>query len=235
MRKTTCRAAAICLSLCCTVGLWSQTQPLPENPQPQSTTTAKEKPKRILWLVPAFDVVTAGAPYVALSASQKFHIFTDSTFDRITPVTAAFDAGINQATNTPPGYGQGAEGYAKRYGAAVADKATSDFLGKFLFPVIFHQDPRYFALQEGTGGRRTGYAISRVFVTRGDNSRSQFNASQVLGAFSSAAMTNIWYPSRDREVGTTLMRGGTRLALGMGFNVLKEFWPEIGRKMHLKR
>ncbi|HUR37641.1 MAG TPA: hypothetical protein VM009_07470, partial [Terriglobales bacterium] len=75
--------------------------------------------------------------------------------------------------------------------------------------------------------------MSRVFVTRGDSGRSQFNASQVMGAFSSAALVNIWYPPRDREASTTLMRGGTRLALGMGFNIVKEFWPEIGRKMRL--
>ncbi len=204
-------------------------------PQPQPSVVNDEKPKRILWLIPAFDVTRANAPYTPLTSREKFDVFTNSSFDRSTIVTAAFDAGINQATNTPPGYGQGGEGYAKRYGSAVGDKVASDFFGKFFYPVIFRQDPRYFALQEGSGSRRTGYAMSRVFVTRGDNGRSQFNASQVLGAFSSAALTNVWYPPADRKASTTLTRAGTRLALSMGFNIFKEFWPEIGRKMRMRR
>jgi hypothetical protein len=231
------KSSPLLMLLYCASGLFAQSQPLPDKPQPQPSVTAtdKQQPRRILWLVPTFDVVAASEPHVALSPREKFQIFTSSTFDRVTPVTAAIDAGINQATDTPSGYGQGGEGYAKRYGAALGDKATSDFLGKFFFPTIFRQDPRYFAKQEGTGGQRLGYAISRVFVTRGDNGRSQFNASQVLGSFSSAAVTNVWYPSRDRDLHTTLVRGSTRLALSMGFNVVKEFWPEIGRKMRLSK
>lgn len=219
-----------------TISLWSQSQPLPDKPQPQPSVSNNDAtPQRILWLIPAFDVTRANAPYTPLTPREKFRVFTNSSFDRITFVTAAFDAGINQATNTPPGYGQGGEGYAKRYGAAVGDKVASDFFGKFFFPVIFRQDPRYFALQEGSGPRRTGYAMSHVFVTRGDNGRSQFNASQVLGACSSAALTNVWYPPADRKASTTLTRAATRLAVSMGFNIFKEFWPEIGRKMGMRK
>lgn len=198
-----------------------------------STAAAGPSRKRIFWLIPTFDVTLANAPYTPLSSRQKFRHFTNSTFDRFTLVTAAIDAGINQASNTPAGYGQGGEGYAKRYGAAIGDKAVSDFLGKFLFPVAFRQDPRYFQLSEGGGGRRTGYALSRVFVSRGDSGRSQFNASQVLAAFSSAAISNVWYPPRDRDTETTIARAGTRLAVGMGVNIFKEFWPEIRRKLKM--
>jgi hypothetical protein len=180
-------------------------------------------------------VANAHDPYTPLTAREKLDLFADTSFDRITFVTAAFDAGINQATDTPHGYGQGGEGYAKRYGAAVASKVSSDFLGKFLFPVIFRQDPRYFALREGSGGQRAGYAMSRVFVTRGDNGKKQFNISQVLGTFSSAAMVNIWYPPRDRDLESTLVRGASGLGLNMGFNLVKEFWSEIGRKMKLSK
>src|SRR5436190_22216220 len=125
MRKS---AAVLNVLLLTSATLWSQSQPLPDKPQPQ------QKPKRILWLIPSVDVANARDPYSPLSARQKFNLFADTSFDRITFVTAAFDAGINQATDTPHGYGQGGEGYAKRYGAAVADTITSNFLGKFLFP-----------------------------------------------------------------------------------------------------
>lgn len=234
-----CPIVALTVAICLSANLFAQSQtspqPLPDKPQPQASVTAKDKPKRILWLIPAGDVDIASAPFHRLSARQKLNLFADTTFDRITLVSAAFDAGINQATDTPHGYGQGGEGYAKRYGAAVADNVTSNFLGKFLFPVVFHQDPRYFSKLEGTKGQRIGYAVSRVLVTRGDNGRNQFNVSQVLGSFSSAAMVNVWYPPRDRDAETTLIRGASRLGVTMGMNIFKEFWPEIGRKMKLSK
>lgn len=213
----------------------AQDQPLPDKPQPQPAPLQKPEKRRILWLIPAVDVANARDPHVPLRPRDKFDIFTNASFDRVTLVTAAFDAGINQATNTPAGYGQGAEGYARRYGSAIGDKISSDFFGKFFYPVVFRQDPRYFRLAEGSGGRRAGYAVSRVFVTRGDNGNRQFNISQVLGAFSSAAVVNVWYPPRDRDLETTLTRGAGRLGLSMGFNLVKEFWPEISRKVKLAR
>ena len=204
--------------------LTASAQELPDKPQPQTK-------KRILWLVPAYDVARRDAPFTSLSATEKLNLFADNSFDRFTIVSAAFDAGINQATNTPSGYGQGGEGYAKRYGAAVADKVTSDFLKTFLYPTIFRQDPRYFAMTSEGGkygkGKRLWYAMSRVFVTRGDNGRAQFNISNILGDASSAAMVNVWYPPRDRDVETTLARFGSRLGVDMGGNILKEFWSEI--------
>lgn len=232
--------AAFVALLLLPAALRSQNQPLPDKPQPQPSVTQQNgsndnKDKRILWLIPAVDVANARDPFTPLTSRQKLNLFADTTFDRITFVTAAFDAGINQATDTPHGYGQGGEGYAKRYGAAVADNVTSNFLGKFFFPVIFRQDPRYFALNEGGGGRRARYAISRAFVTRGDNGRNQFNVSQILGSFSSAAMVNVWYPPRDRHLDTTLIRGATRVGMNMGFNLFKEFWPELGRKMRITK
>lgn len=232
--RTTVRLACLLLATASLSAQTTTTQ-LPDKPQPQPSVTDKDKPKRILWLIPAMDVANARDPYVPLSSREKLNLFADTTFDRITFVTAAFDAGINQATTTPHGYGQGGEGYAKRYGAAVADSVTSNFLGKFLFPVVFRQDPRYFSKLEGTKGQRIGYAMSRVLVTRGDNGRNQFNASQVLGSFSSAATVNVWYPPADRKLDTTLIRGATRLGVSMGFNIFKEFWPEIGRRIKVAK
>jgi hypothetical protein len=154
-------------------------------------------------------------------------------------VSAAFDAGINQATNTPEGFGQGSEAYAQRYGTAVADKVTSDFLKTFLYASIFRQDPRYFAMTSGRGkngkGKRLWYAMSRVFVTRGDNGNSQFNISKLLGNASSAAMTNIWYPPGDRDVETTMMRFGSRVGVDMAGNILKEFWGGLGGRLSRRR
>lgn len=203
----------------------SQTaQTLPDKPEPQ-------KKRRILGLIPASNVTDADAPHVPLSSREKLNMWADGTFDRWTLISAGFDAGINQATDTPHGYGQGAEGFAKRYGAAVADKVASDFMKEFAFPVIFRQDPRYFRKATGSGGSRTGYAISRVFVARSDSGKRMFNVSEVLGCFASAALVNAWYPDEDRDMRNTLVRGGGRLGVSMGLNILKEFMPEVTRKI----
>jgi hypothetical protein len=203
-------------------------QELPEKPLPQSK-------NRILGLVPAYDVARRDAPFTSLSATEKLHLFADNSFDRFTIVSAAFDAGINQATDTPKHFDQGGEGYAKRYGVAVADKVTSDFLKTFMYAAIFHQDPRYFAMTADGGkngkGKRLWYAMSRVFVTRGDNGHSQFNVSGLLGNASSAALTNVWYPPADRNAEDTMTRFGSRLGVDMAGYVLKEFWSELGGKM----
>jgi hypothetical protein len=203
-------------------------QDLPDNPQPQTK-------KRILWLVPANDVASGNDIYTPLSAHEKLALFADNSFDRFTVISATFDAAINQATNTPEGFGQGGEGYAKRYGTAVADKVTSDFLKTFLYPSLFRQDPRYFAMTSAGGkygkGKRLWYAMSRVFITRGDNGNSQFNISKLLGNASSAALTNVWYPPADRDVETTMARFGGRVGVDLAGNILKEFWGDITRAM----
>jgi hypothetical protein len=211
-----------------TLVLCVSAQELPDKPQPQGK-------RRILGLIPANDVVTREELVAPLEPGEKFRLFTDNSFDRFTVVSATFDAGINHATNTPEGYGQGGEGFAKRYGAAVADKVTSDFLKTFLYPSVFRQDPRYFAMTSSDGKhgkwKRIGYAMSRVFVTRGDNGNPQFNVSRVLGNASSAALTNVWYPPEDRDLETTLTRFGSRMGVDMASNIFKEFWGEISGMM----
>jgi hypothetical protein len=223
------KSALVALLLLCSA---ATAQELPDKPHPQGK-------QRILWLVPAYDVARRDDAYTPLSSREKLNLFAENSSDRFTIISATFDAAINQATNTPEGFGQGGEGYAKRYGTAVADKVTSDFLKTFLYPSLFKQDPRYFALTSAGGkygkGKRVWYAMSRVFVTRGDNGNSQFNVSKVFGNASSAAMTNIWYPPGDRDVETTMVRFGSRMGVDMAANILKEFWSELGGRMFKRK
>jgi hypothetical protein len=194
----------------------------PANPEPQPSSE-----RRILWLVPAYDVTPASAKYQPLSARQKLHLFTDDTFDRWTIVKAAGDAGIGQLANRPH-YGQGAVGYAKRFGAAVGDSVSEDFFTSFAFPALLKQDPRYFRLGPGsTGRRRFIYALDRVFVTRRDTGGSAANFSFIFGTAAATALSNAYYPERDQTVSYTLVRFGERIAVQGAENVAKEFWPGI--------
>ncbi|HEY1495653.1 MAG TPA: hypothetical protein VGF49_13970 [Candidatus Solibacter sp.] len=143
---------------------------------------------------------------------------------------SVFLAGIGQATNANPSFGQGMEGYAKRLGTAYADFAVQNAMTEGIFPTLLHQDPRYFRRRTGSGTSWLAYAISRLFITRTDSRRHQFNYSEVFGGATSLAISNAYHPD-----GRTLADTGQRYALQLGFdaasNVLKEFWPDLKRKI----
>ena len=146
-----------------------------------------------------------------------------------------FLAGISQAENSEPGFGQGAAGYGKRFGSAFADGTIENFVTGAILPSLLHQDPRFF--QSGTGGfwRRSGYAVSRIFVTRTDAGGEQFNYSEVLGSAVSAAIsTYSYHPRSDRNVGNTLSVWGSQVGYDTVTIVVKEFWPDIHRKLSHK-
>ena len=158
-----------------------------------------------------------------------------AAFDAVHPLRiagAAISAGIAQASDPYPEWGDGGEGYAKRFGAAVADEASGHIFKGFLFPSLLRTDPRYFRKAEGGAGARIAYAATRVFVTRTDSGHRTFNASEFLGAASSAALSTVYYPRSGSSTGDAVSRAGLGIAADMGWNVFKEFWPDIKRKLH---
>ncbi len=211
-------------------------QPLPDAPsQAKDPPASKEDDQHILHIIPTVDVTDPHYPVAPLTPSQKFDLFVNKAFDRFTFIKAAAGAGIGQARDTPQGWGQGAEGYGRRYGASWASSVHSDFFTRFALPSLLHQDPRYFRQGQGPAGGRIGYAMSRVVVTQGDNGRRQFNFSKVLGTLFAAALTNAYYPDEERRAGRTFAHAGRQLATSAGLNVLREFGPQLRRKMFRKR
>ena len=210
-------------------------QPKPEAPisekarEQQEKETQKERPQRILGVVPQFTVtdIKNARP---LKPSQKFGLFARSAFDPVQFAIVGVQAGISQATNSFSAYGQGAEGFGKRYGAAFADQASSGFWGTFVYPSLLKQDPRYFRLGEGSFSKRTSYAVSRVFVTHADQGGKPFNFSGIMGALTAGGISNAYYPSQDRGVGLTFSRTGIALGYTMAGYVFNEFWPDIHHK-----
>jgi hypothetical protein len=148
-------------------------------------------------------------------------------------ISAGWNAGIAQTENNDPTFGQGAEGYGKRFGAAAVDRVSSDFFHTFLFPVIFRQDPRYY--RQGYGGfrGRLGHALTHVFVAHSDSGRSEFNYSEWLGTASAVALSNTYHPGNDRGFGSASQRVAVNIATDAGFDVLREFWPEIVHRFKL--
>jgi hypothetical protein len=166
-----------------------------------------------------------------MSASEKFEYFAIDTVNPFQLLASAASAGIDQADDRYPSWGQGGEGFGKRFAANYADAATTNFFATFLFPTVLRQDPRYFRKGEGTFGSRLGYAITRILVTRTDSGRLAPNASLLLGATASGALSNVYYP-RDQQTGVnTAERIGITLGTSAGINVAKEFWPDVSHKL----
>ena len=139
---------------------------LPEAPIAK-TSEPDEKLPRLFWIIPTFTVSDSKAP-TALSSRQKFQMFFDNSTDPCTISYAAVNAGLARANNDLAGYGQGAAGYAKRFGAGMADESASSFFRTFLFPSLLHQDPRYFRKGSGPWKLRFAHALIRPVVTNTD-------------------------------------------------------------------
>lgn len=156
-------------------------------------------------------------------AKQKYHLALRSLFDPVSFLTVAGIAGAEQYQGVFPAYGSGISGYGKRYGAAFANHASGDLLGRGLYPAIFHQDPRYFYRGKGTITKRALYATSAAFMTRNDNGRWRPNYSSLFGNFTSGAISNLYYPSSDRGASLVLYNGLADIGGDVVSDIIREF------------
>jgi hypothetical protein len=179
--------------------------------------------RRLLRLFPDFESVQPGAHVAPLSVRQKFRLFAGETFDPSLVVIAAAVAGLQQAGNLAPKYGQGGGPYAQRFGAATASFTVASLYSQALLPTLFQQDPRYFRMGSGSIGSRVWYAITRTVVTRQDSGRSNFNYSHVGGLAALTATTNLYYPPVNRTATENAARFGIAAGIAALLNVAREF------------
>jgi hypothetical protein len=132
-------------------------------------------------------------------------------------------AGIQQSSDDFDGYGQGAEGYAKRYGASYADFVTGTFIGAAILPAVLTQDPRYFYKGTGSKQSRILYAMANAVICKGDNGRWQANYSNILGSFAAGGISNLYYPSEDRGAGLTFENSLLGIGATAAANIVQEF------------
>jgi hypothetical protein len=190
---------------------------------------------RLFYALPNFlTVETKNVP--PLTPKQKFWVVTRGSFDYIEFPWYATLAGISQAENSEPGYGQGAAGYGKRYGAYFADGTIENYMVGAVLPSLLRQDPRYYQLGQGGFFHRTKYAVSRIFVTRSDSGHAQFNFSEIVGSAMSAGISAYSYhPRGDRNLPNTASVWGSQVGYDTITLVVKEFWPDIRRKLRKKK
>ena len=167
--------------------------------------------------------------YTPFSARCKFNLFLKQTHSPYTFVSAGFQATWAQAMGQWPHYGGGTQGWAKRFGATLADTESRRFIQTFALSTILHQDPRYFPSRKRTLIARVWYSTTRVVVTKNDNGNSTFNTSEFLGALVSSALQNAYYPRHDRTFGDTMNRFGGALSSDAIGDLLREFAPDMKR------
>jgi hypothetical protein len=194
---------------------------------PVQEDTEKKKNDRMFYVMPNYLTVDGQSQVPPVSWKEKFAMAAKGSFDPYEFTIVGIVAGIRQAENSSPGFGQGMEGYGKRYGAAFADQVDGNIMVGGVFPTILKIDPRYFRLGRGSFMHRFGYGISRIFVARRDSGSSMFNVPEFAGNATAIAISTLYYPAADRSFSSSFSGWGTQMGLDAFGNELKEFWPDV--------
>lgn len=190
---------------------------------------------RIFEVLPNYGTVETANTIPPLTTGHKFRIATASVFDWAAyPFNGAL-AAIAQAKDDPKEWGQGWGAYGKRFGANFADNSIGTYMTVAIFPSLLHEDPRYYQMGKGGFKRRAYHGIERLFVTRTDSGHDRFNISESLGNAVAAAMSNIYHVPSDRTAGRNASTFGFLILYDGLSNELKEFWPDIRRKVFRKQ
>ncbi len=202
----------------------------PSNSRPQAAQSGTSR-DRILWTLPNFLTVENADRIPPLTSGQKFKVVARGVFDPFEFVLIGFVTGLGQASDSNPSYGQGAQGYAKRYGTAYADNAIENFMASAVFPSVLHQDPRYYQLGDGGFLKRSAHAVSRVIITRSDSGQTQINYSELLGGATAGAIsTYTYHPQSERGFGNVMSVWASQMGWDAVTYMIKEFWPDLRKR-----
>ena len=220
----------------CLLPVWAQESGpsvLPaQNPAVQAPAVQAPEDKRIFGVIPNNRTTENSIPFHKITPKQKITIAFKDSFDWPVYPTAALFATLYQLENQNPSFGQGMEGYAKRFGTAYGDQMIGNMMTEGFVPALGHQDPRYFRLGEGSKMHRTYYALKAILVARMDSGKMTFNFSEWGGNASAAAISNLYYPDT-RDWNDNLQKLLIACGTDAFSNVLKEFWPDV--KRHFKK
>jgi len=236
------------------VGLDSQTAKGQEAPTPgEVAAPCLEPPPMVRWedyqgpfpkTVAAFtrklERTTVRAPHYktgtvlcSLELGDKFLLFAQDAVDPLSFLSAGFNAGLDQAANQHASFGQGAAGYGQRFGANFLSQTSSSFFKEFAYPALFREDPRYYRLAHGSTKSRLFHAAVHVFVAHRDDGKPMFNVSEWLGTSSAVWLNGTYYADGPRGFAPEARRVTYSVLQDVGWDVLREFWPEIAHKLKM--
>jgi hypothetical protein len=202
-----------------------------DSPKPKVDTDTQVtgvQTKRILWIIPNFRSVSASTYLPPQTFKEKFWLATQDSFDYSAFIYEGIVAGISMAGKSEPSFGQGASGYGIYYAHNFADGTIENFMVEAIVPTLTKEDPRYYTLGHGGFFKRSGYALTRIFITRTDSGNSFVNISEIVGAGAAAGISNAYYPPGNTWVKTYQRWGSQMLQDAIDFE-FKEFWPDINR------
>jgi hypothetical protein len=199
----------------------------------EDNNSSPQESKRLLWIIPNYRTSPTLDNYEPLTTGEKFKLASQDAFDRGTVALAALFGAGGQLTNSNRSFGQGAAGFGKYFGASYGNWLIGDYMTEGVFPTLLRQDPRYFRRSTGSGWSRLGYAMGQIFWTHRDSGGTQFNFSEVLGNSTAVAISNAYYAD-NRTASDAVSSLGVQLGVDMAANVLKEFWPDLERKLKRK-
>ena len=184
--------------------------------------------KRMFWVVPNFGAVSAHTQLPPMSTHEKFVLAAhDSVLDYSSYTWAGILAGQAMLLNSYPELGHSTAAYGRYYWRTFTDGVSGTFFTEAIVPSIAHEDPRYYTIGQGGFFRRTGYAISRAFVTKTDSGRTRFSFSEVVGNALEAGLSNAYYPPEERGLRQTATNWGTQMESAVLNHIFQEFWPDI--------
>lgn len=197
---------------------------------PSGSNPPEPEMKRIFGIIPNYRTFPSLAHYKPLTTGEKFKIATQDSFDRGTFLLAAAFGGEGQLTRSNPSFGDGVSAYASYLATSYADFVIGDYLTEAIYPTLLHQDPRYFRRGTGSGMSRLGYAVGQIFWTHKDSGGMQFNYSEIIGNSTAVAISTAYYPE-GRDVSSAVSKLSAQIGVDMASNILKEFSPDIYRKL----
>jgi hypothetical protein len=174
-----------------------------------------------------------GVLLCSLATKDKFALFLHDTFDPASLFSAGFNASLDQLANREPSFGQGATGYGQRFGLDFAGQTTWRFFKDFAYPTAFSEDPRYYRMGHGSRRQRLFHAVVHTFIAHRDSGDRMFNFSQWLGTVSSVVVTSAYHPGTALTFAPAAKQVGYTVIQDMGYDVLREFLPEIARKLRM--
>jgi hypothetical protein len=165
-----------------------------------------------------------GKGYLALN-----NLADPANFGTIVGISA-----ISVATDPHSAYGPGLKGFGKSVGISYVQDISSEFFRGFTFPILFHQDPRYFRMPNAPFTKRILYSVSRTVISRHDDGSTMPNYSVLLDYPLEAVLSNQYVPGVHTDVSSTVTRIATGYALDPVNNLLNEFVPDVASHIHVR-
>jgi hypothetical protein len=201
-------------------------QPAPGTRQPQTN--------RIMDIIPNFRAVSTDEKLPPQTVKEKFIDTTKDSFDYSAVFIPLALAGYGMARNSTPEFGDGGPAFARYFWHAAVDQTSENYMVEFIVPSLTHEDTRYYTLGRGGFWKRAGYSLSRAVITRNDKGKDEFNISEVVGAGASSGISTLYYPSKERSLGSVGSEWGLNVAIDAASFVVKEFWPDVNHALFHK-